>query len=260
MMAERYQAGSSPIHTCDARVKVIVAVLLIVGIVLTPSGAFPAYPLLWALIGSLATVANMSVWRLARFGGIALPFSLAAATLLFTIPGQPILSLAGLSITDAGLTRFVDIVIKSWLAVQVALLLSITTQFTDLLWALSNLRVPHTLIAIVGFMYRYLFTLGEEAERMLRARAARSGSVEGYQSGGGMLWRARITGGMVGSLLLRSYERSERVYAAMLARGFDGQIKMKTAPPLSRNDIGLGALPVLVVLAIQLAAYQLWSG
>lgn len=260
LFQERYEVGSSPVHHLDARVKVVTAVLLIFGIMLTPVGAFPAYPLLWAVIGSLAGISKVSAWRLARLGGIAFIFTLAAIPLLFTTPGNSLTALMGLRITDTGVARFLDIVLKSWLSVQIGLLLSITTPFTGLVWAFGCLRVPGTLVAIISFMYRYLFTLKEEAERMLRARAARSGSILGHKPGGSLLWRAQITGGMVGSLFLRSYERSERVYAAMLSRGYGGQIKSRNATPLSRRSICLGAIPVLIVIAIQVMARQAWSG
>ncbi|HVO41155.1 MAG TPA: cobalt ECF transporter T component CbiQ, partial [Aggregatilineales bacterium] len=204
---ERYEAGDSLLHRLDPRVKVSVALLLILGIVLTPERAWPAYPLLWALLGSLAVMSHVSAWRLARLGSLALPFTLAAVTLLFTLPGHPVIAVAGLTVSDAGLARFVSILFKSWLSVQAALLLSITTHFTDLLWAFSSLRVPGTLVAIVGFMYRYLFTLQDEAERLIRARSARSGALSGRRSGGSLGWRAQVTGGMVGNLFLRSYER-----------------------------------------------------
>ena len=48
---------------------------------------------------------------------------------------------------------------------------------------------------------------------------------KGGKPGGGVLWRARVTGWMVGSLMMRSMERSERVYNAMLARGYSGEVK-----------------------------------
>lgn len=259
LFQERYEAGSSPIHHLDARVKVVTAVLLIFGIMLTPVGAFPAYPLLWAVIGSLAGISKVSAWRLARLGGIAFIFTLAAIPLLFTTPGNSFTALMGLQITDTGAARFLDIVLKSWLSVQIGLLLSITTPFTDLMWALGWLHVPNILVAIISFMYRYLFTLKEEAERMLRARAARSGSIAGHKSGGRLLWQAQIAGGMVGSLFLRSYERSERVYAAMLSRGYTGQIKSQDGTPLSWRSICLGAIPVLTIIAIQVMAWQAWS-
>ncbi len=253
-LQERYEAGDSLLHRLDPRVKVITALLLILGIVLTPERAWPAYPLLWALLGSLAAIGHLGAWRVARLGGLALPFALAAATLPFTMPGHPVLSLGGLAVSDAGLARFVSILLKSWLSVQAALLLSMTTHFTDLLWALSGLRVPGTLVTILGFMYRYLYTLKDESERLIRARSARSGAIPGQKPGGSLMWRARVAGGMVGSLFLRSYERSERVYAAMLSRGYDGQMRALNPPPLTWKTIGYGLAPVLILVIIELLA------
>ena len=61
---------------------------------------------------------------------------------------------------------------------------------------------------------------------MSRARASRSAAApDGRKGGGSIAWRAKVTGSMVGSLFLRSYERSERIYAAMQARGFEGEFR-----------------------------------
>ena len=93
-----------------------------------------------------------------------------------------------------------------------AILLTATTPFPDLLHALRHLRVPPVLVAIIAFMYRYLFVLADEAERLLRARAARSAGLPG----GGGRRVDRLAGArrrhMAGQLFLRSYERSDRVY------------------------------------------------
>lgn len=257
-LQERYQAGDSPLHRLDPRVKLVTTLLLVVGIVLTPERAAPAYPLSWALIGSLAMIGGPGALRLAKMGSVALPFALAAITLLFTVPGEPVVTVLGLTVTDAGLMRFVAIMLKSWLAVQAALLLAMTTHFTDLLWAMDSLRVPGTLVAIIGFMYRYLFTLKDEAERLIRARAARSGTDRQRKSGGSLLWRARVAGGMIGNLFLRSYERSERVYDAMLARGYTGQLRVLSPPPLTWNAILWGALPLAVLAIIETLAVLWW--
>ncbi len=195
MLQERYEAGDSRLHRLDARVKVIATLLLILGILLTPERALIAYPLLWALIAALAAAGNVGAGRLARLGGLALPFVLTAVALPFTMPGHPVALIGDLTVSDAGLLRFVSILLKSWLSVQVALLLALTTPFTDLLWAFGSLRVPETLIAIIGFMYRYLYTLSDEAERLMRARSARSAVLPGHQSGGGLIWRARSLAG-----------------------------------------------------------------
>jgi cobalt/nickel transport system permease protein len=88
---------------------------------------------------------------------------------------------------------------------------------------MRTLGLPRLLVATVSFMYRYLFVIGEEALRLMRARDSRSARLPGQKGGDSLGWRAKVLGHMVGSLFLRTYERSERVYAAMLARGYDGE-------------------------------------
>ena len=137
---------------------------------------------------------------------------------------------------------------------QVAVVLTSSTSFPHLLQAMRSLRLPKVLVAITGFTYRYLFVIADEALRLMRARVARSAAPSG-QGGGTVLWRARVTGSMVGSLFLRSLERSERIYSAMLARGYDGEVRALHAPTLTAHDILVG-LPVVVALfVIQLVAW-----
>lgn len=162
-----------------------------------------------------------------------------------------------LTVSGEGLRIFTTIALKSWLSVQAALLLTFSTPFHDLLDALRELRLPRIMVAIIGFMYRYLAVLQQEAQRLMRARAARSALAEGVSAGGSLAWRARVTGGMVGSLFLRSYERSERVYAAMQARGFDGSFRHMQARAIRPAEwLGFAAVAVALLL-FQLAA-QLW--
>ena len=232
----------------DPRIKTVAAVLLILIISLAPAGAWPVYPLLLAIVVTLIVAAEIRIGFVLRRSAIVLPFTLAAVTLLFTVPGRTLvtLPLVGWTISAPGLIRFVSIMLKSWLSVQVAIALAVTTHFTDLLWALHALRVPKMLIAIISFMYRYLFVLADESYRMARARQARSAAPAGSsKAGGSLLWRSRVTGWMVGQLFLRSYERSERVYQAMAARGYHGEIRRLPPPPLSGRELVLGVVPVL---------------
>ena len=113
--------------------------------------------------------------------------------------------------------------------------------------------MPRVLVGIAGFTYRYIFVIGDEALRMMRARAARSGSSD-RREGGSLFWQAQVTGGMAGSLFIRSIERSERIYDAMLARGYDGEARALRAPVLRPRDV-LVALPfALALAAIQVLA------
>lgn len=177
-------------------------------------------------------IAVLAVWLLAqiplarmlRYSLVILPFAgVTAIALPFTQDGNVLwrwtLWGASVSLTDRGLALFVAVLVESWLSVLASGLLVMTTPFPTLLSALRALGVPRVLTAIISFMYRYLFVLVDEAIRLQTARQARSAG-----SGGTLLWRVRVLGGMIGSLFIRSYERSERIYAAMLSRGYDGQI------------------------------------
>jgi len=77
-----------------------------------------------------------------------------------------------LTLSDAGLVRFVSILLKSWFSVQVAVVLTASTSFPALLGAVRSLRMPEVLVAIAGFTYRYIFVIADEVLRLMRARAA----------------------------------------------------------------------------------------
>jgi cobalt/nickel transport system permease protein len=253
---DRYEAQESLIHRLDPRVKVVVTVLFIISNVLLPDGAWLAFLLSWGVVLGVNGLANLSLGYAFKRSFVALPFALAAITSIFTVAGQPIFSFNlgswHIVATDAGLIRFTSIVIRSWLSVQMAILLTATTQFPDLMHALRHLRLPQVLVAVISFTYRYLFVLSDEAMRLMRAREARSARLAPGQGGGTLLWRARVAGNMVGQLFLRSYERSDRVYNAMLARGYKGHFYTLNPHVMRLYDWTVGAIALLILLVIQL--------
>ena len=252
-----YRAETSLIHRLDARVKLVVAMLFILATALTPDGTWLAYGLLVALLLGVIVISQLGLGFVQRRAAVALPFALAAVTVAFTTPGRPMLAMQVLrwemTITDAGLVRFVSILCKSWLSVQMAVVLTASTRFPALLQAMRSLRLPKILVSIIGFTYRYIFVIGDEALRLMRARVARSGALDG-RGGGSLFWRARVTGGMAGSLFLRSIERSERIYDAMLARGYDGEVRSLRPPVLQLRDVFVALPFVLVLVVIQVLA------
>lgn len=255
---DRYQQRHSLIHATDPRVKVVVALLFILSNAILPDGVWLAFLVAWGILLLLTALARLPLLYAARRAAIVLPFTLAAVTLLFTLPGEPIaawqLGSRTLTISDAGLVRFASITIRSWLSVQMAILLTATTPFPDLMHALQHLRVPAVLVSIIAFMYRYLYVLSEEATRLLRAREARSARTAGLKSGGNIAWRAKIAGQLVGQLFLRSLERSDRVYQAMVARGYDGRLLTLNPHHMRPRDWLLGAVAAVLVLAVQIAS------
>jgi cobalt/nickel transport system permease protein len=252
-LIDLYRPKISLIHATDARVKLILTLGFIVCLSLLPAGAWPAYVLFLAVSISAAVLSRLGVDTVLGRALISLPFVLAALPLLFSGPAPyNIFPLYGfeIQISQSGLARFLSIALKSWIAVQAAVVLAGSTPFNDLLAAMQQLKVPRLFVAIVALMWRYLFVLVDEVIRMLRARSSRSAPIPGTgKAGGSMMWRARVTGGMAGSLFLRSLERSDRVYAAMLARGYNGSLPVGRTAPLSRGESFL--LPAgLVVLAL----------
>ena len=245
-----YQPRETWVHELDPRVKIVGTVLFILTVVTLPEDAWISYSLLLLVLLFLAVVSRLGIGFALRRGFIALPFILAALPLPFLIPGEPIsiLPVLGWTITDAGLQRFAAILVRTWIAVQAGILLSATTPIPEVLWGLSKLRVPRVIVATIGFMIRYLFVLADEALRMVRARSSRSPDLDGVPSPG-IVWQGRTAGMMVGSLFLRSLERSERVFAAMAARGYDGELRTLESPRM-RNTDWIGLTVWLLILMV----------
>jgi cobalt/nickel transport system permease protein len=254
---DRYHHGHSLLHRLDPRLKVLITVAFILSNVLLPDGAWLAFGLAWSFVLVANILSGLGIWFSFRRSFIVLPFTLAALTVLFSVPGNVLarLSLGMLEfvVTDAGLVRFLSILIRSWLSIQMAVLLVAVTEFPDLIHALAHLRVPAILTTIIAFLYRYLFVLTDEVMRLLRARQARSAAVPGAKPGRNVWWRARVAGHMTGQLFLRSYERSDRIYNAMLARGYRGQLLTLHPHVMQRRDWAIAAAAVLGLMLLQLA-------
>ncbi len=252
---DRYEARTSAVHDLDPRVKVVGTIALILSITLLPDGVWWVYGLAFLLILGAALAARLSPGLIIRRSLVGLPFLMAAVTLLFTVPGVPVWSGPfGLSISNAGLERFGSIVVRSLLSIQAAVLLTAATRFPDILHALRHLHVPSVLVAIIAFMYRYLFVLADETSRLLRARSARSALSPELDGGGSLLWRATIAGHMAGQLFVRSLDRSDRVYNAMLSRGYRGEMLTMQPHVMTGRDWMFLALALLTALGLQLLA------
>jgi len=254
---DRYHHGQSPLHSLDPRIKVVITLAFIISNALLPDGAWFAFVLAWAAVIFGNAVSGLGVGFTFKRSFIALPFALAAITVLFSIPGKPVTTfhfmMWNFTITDAGLLRFVSIVVRSWLSVQMAILLVAVTEFPKIIHALTHLHVPRIITIIISFLYRYLFVLTDEVMRLLTARKARSAASAGQRSGGSVRWRARIAGHMAGQLFLRSYERSDRIYNAMLSRGYKGELMTMHPHHYHMHDLVIGVLSILGLIIMQIA-------
>jgi cobalt/nickel transport system permease protein len=253
-----YRARSSPVHRLDPRVKFVLTIAFIFATALSPMAAWPAYILLFSLILSVEIMSALGIRYVYKRAALAVPFVLAALPVIFTTHGKTLFTLSILSGelvgTWEGLERFVSIALKSWLSVQAAIVLAASTPFPELLVAMRAVRIPRLLVALFGLMWRYLFVLADEALRLIRARAARSGQsdVPGARKGGSVAWRARVTGGMAGNLFLRGFERSDRIYMAMISRGYDGEVRSLPLPRVNAASwiVLTGGVAILGILLV----------
>ena len=148
--------------------------------------------------------------------------------------------------THSGLQVLYNIMIKAWLSILCLILLTSTTSFNNILKGLEQLKMPKVIVMIMSFMYRYIFLLTDEVLRMKQARDSRN------FGGGRKLWQIGTVGSMIGTLFIRSYERGERIYASMVARGFDGHARTLGQLQFSRRDALFIAVLGTVLVSISL--------
>lgn len=221
-LREPYLAGSSPVHRLDPRLKLLATLAYIVAVSTLPVGAWRALVAFGVLAAGVVGLSRLPWVTLLKRTGLALPFvGLIALSAPFVRAGEPLWALQwgplSLTLTREGLVAMAAILSKAWLAIWMSALLVASTPLPALFQALWLLRLPPVLCTTLTLMIRYLFVLAEEAGRLQTARAARSAG-----DGRSVLWRARVLGNMIGSLLIRSIARADRIYLAMLARGYDG--------------------------------------
>lgn len=260
---DSYREGSSPIHRLDPRIKLILTLAFILATSLTPSGVWPIYILLFAIVLSVELISELGVWRILRRSSLAVPFMLAAAPLIFntgtTVLFKIPIGIGDLTVFGEGLNRFLSIAVRSWLSVQMAIVMASSTPFPDLLIAMRGIHLPRLLVAIFSLMWRYLFVMADEAGRLLRARESRSGhsTQPGLKTGGSIPWRARVTGGMAGSLFLRSLERGDRIHSAMASRGYNGEIKSLPQPAIPQVQWVILAGGIILLTLLLYLSYAL---
>ncbi|SEH84965.1 cobalt/nickel transport system permease protein [Mycolicibacterium rutilum] len=221
-----YRHDDSTVHRAPAEVKIACLVVFVLAVVATPREMF------WPF--AVYAVIILGVWRMARIPLrwilprmlIEAPFVVLAVLLPFVEGGERI-DVAGVALSVSGLWAAWGIVVKGTLGVAAALTVAATTSTTELPTALGRLGVPAVATSVLVLMIRYIDLLSAEAGRMRMARISRGDSPRALHQAGA------IAKG-IGALFLRSYERGERVYLAMLSRGFDGRapdLAVIGAPP-----------------------------
>lgn len=210
---DEYARHSNTLNSINSLAKLIVTVFYVVilasfsryqVIALLP---FMLLPVLAVSIGELPV--TLVIKRILFFE----PFIIIAA-ILNPLLDRQLIHINGLVIA-AGWLTFISLVIKGTLMISVGIILVATTGIDGIASALRNLRIPSIFITVVVLIYRYFYVLMEEASNMVKAHSMRKPNGKGIE--------LKVFSTMMGQLLLRTFSRAQRIYYAMILRGYKGE-------------------------------------
>ncbi len=243
------QPGTTYLRRLDGRIKTIVLLgaIVIVSVLTRWPLAAGALLVTLALMYTLHLPLPRVLWRMSIPFGVAW---LVLLSLIFT-NGHTVIGAINflhivLPVYREGMALGFLIMLRILTAVSLAMLLSSSTPMVEILATIRLLKVPGVILDLADMIYRYAFSLEEIAATMRKAQRARG--VEGLP------WhrQARDAGMVAGNLMIKAFDRSVRVYKAMLARGYDEDAK--TPPhytgPVPAKDILAGVLAGLVLLSL----------
>ena len=244
---ENLTAGNTMIHRLHPLVKILTAFIFIVIVAsfgrydlvrLTP---YLFYPFIMMAIAALPY--RVLLLRVA----IALPFCLFAGISNVIYERSAALTIGGTAVSF-GVISFVTILLKMYLCVMAALLLIATTPLTELTAQLRRIRVPMVFVMVFETTFRYIGVLLEEVHSMVIAYRLRSGTKKAVEM--------KHMGTFLGQLVLRGFDRAERVHMAMRCRGYS----LSSIPPARRHFSGNDAafLAVVCVPAVLLRIFEIF--
>jgi cobalt/nickel transport system permease protein len=246
---DEYSRLDSVLHRRDPRVKIGVFFTCILFIVLTPAAQIRAFFMYFLLLAGLVCASGIPPRFILKRSLEMMPIVLCIAAFVpFAKPGVVIFTLSAgpvhLPVTHTGLLLMWNVLIKAYLSIVCSILLINTTDFADLLKAFERLRVPGLLVMIISFMYRYLFVIEDELERINLARQSRAFRQSGWL-------QIKTLANIVGVLFIRSYEKAEVVYTAMCCRGYTGTNRTIHVWRLTKNDLYFLAIVIIILITIR---------
>jgi cobalt/nickel transport system permease protein len=245
--AELLVPADTPVHRMAPQCKVAATALFVLTVASTPTGRY--WPYLWylLLLATVATVAQLPPLTVARRLVVEVPFLLFVLALP-VLGTPPKLTLLGVDLSVPGLHAAAAIALKATFGLLATGILAATTPLPEIITGLERLRVPRVFTAVASFMVRYTEVLLAELARMRTAAVCRGGDPR-------WLGQIRDVAAGLGALVVRSFERGERVYLAMASRGYTGALPPAlTGTPASRTAWATAlALPMLAAAGTILA-------
>jgi cobalt/nickel transport system permease protein len=238
--------SAHPLCRIDARIKLLVALSLLLMVVSSRSVVFP---LLTALI-SLSLCLSLKVRIRLILTRFAEPLFIAAVVLLLKAVGAGETPLWNfhppfmeITVYKEGLHEGFRLASRIIGGVAVIAAIGFATTFTELLAALSWFKIPRELTEVALFAWRYLFVLADDAQVIHSAQKNRLGYV-------GVQRSFRSFGTLTGALVLKAFDASQTMTTSMIQRGYDGNMPLLKHTPLKPGDLVSAVLMVTVMGAL----------
>ena len=245
LIKEKFSEGDSLLHKLDPRVKIIVALLFSVIVAVNDKYTSLIGALFFAIVAViLARLRTREV--ISRLLVVNSFIFLLWLMLPFTFPGKNIYTLGSLNISQEGIKYALLITIKSNSIILVGIALLSTSSIFNLVHALRHLYLPDKLTQLFFFTYRYTQTIHSEYIRLNNALRIRGFKAQTN------FHTYRTYAYLVGMMLVRSYDRSKRVYDAMLCRGFKGKLWTLNHFVFKKSDFITGIVMISCIMGVML--------
>lgn len=245
LIKERFSKGDSFLHKLDPRVKIIVVLLFSVIVAITDKYISLLGALLFAI--GVVIIAKLKTREvISRLLVVNSFIFLLWLMLPFTFPGEKIYTLGSLGISREGIKYAFLITVKSNSIILTGIALLSTSSIFNLVHALRHLYLPDKLIQLFFFTYRYIHTIYSEYVKLNNAI-----KIRGFKPQTN-LHTYKTYSYLVGMMLVRSYDRSNRVYNAMLCRGFKGKFWTLNHFIFKKLDFVLGIIMISCIIGLVL--------
>ncbi|TGC07280.1 cobalt ECF transporter T component CbiQ [Methanolobus halotolerans] len=242
---DAFASLNSPIHRFDPRAKMLTFTLLIFSFAFVDDLKIALYGFLFSILILLVSRLPMG-FALKR---IRMVFFFLFPLLLImplTVDGEELMNISGISVSTEGLAYASLIIIRALAAVTLAFTMLATTRFDMTMKALYALRVPGMLVQMLMFTYRYIFVIIDEFSRMWESMQCKGFRLKANYHG------LSIFGNILGMLIIKSYDRTSRVYQAMVSKGYSGRPRALINFKMSTKDYVLSTCMVLIAVSVHL--------
>ncbi|MCX7703045.1 MAG: cobalt ECF transporter T component CbiQ [Planctomycetota bacterium] len=243
MHGEEFSKGDSFIHRLDPRFKIVLFLAFALTVALSRRVETASMAFLISLILLISARLEISlVFKRLLFANFFVAF--LWLFLPFSYEGQPLFSVLGFNATEKGLKESLLITLKCNAILVATFSLLATVPLVELGYSFSSLGFPKKLVHLFFFVVRYVFLLHEEYLRLHSAMRVRCFKPRSN------LHTYRTLAFLAGMLLVRSFERAERIFAAMKCRAFKGEFYILKELKAKKSDALFATVFLLLILLL----------